>query len=150
MKKFLPLAVLVLVLVGAGAFFGGMKYAEARKQPGQFGDNWQGGNQSGQRGSGQMGTRAMAGKNGMVMGEILSKDDKSITVKIAEGGSKIVFFSDSTEIGKYVSGTPSDLEIGKSVTSNGSANADGSINAESIQLRNVFLRQPGSGSPVRP
>jgi len=38
-----------------------------------------------------------AGRQG-VNGEILSKDDSIITIKLLDGGSKMVFFSDKTEV----------------------------------------------------
>jgi len=48
---------------------------------------------------------------------------------------KLFFFSDSTEITKSVVGALSDLEIGKNITVNDTVNSDGSITAQSIQLR---------------
>ena len=48
---------------------------------------------------------------------------------------QIVFFSDFTEVGKFVNGTSSDLEIGKTVIINGKINDDGSVAAQSIQLQ---------------
>lgn len=132
MKKTLLIIVGVAALVGTIAFFGGMKYAESKNPRRQFsvtglqnvGGQFRANGQGGQRG------------NGFVVGEVLAKDDKSITVKLPDGGSKIIFFSDSTEIMKSVNGATSDLEIGKTVNVNGSSNSDGSITAQSIQLRN--------------
>lgn len=40
----------------------------------------------------------MGGAAAFVRGEIIDKDEMSITVKLVEGGSKLVFYSDSTQI----------------------------------------------------
>ena len=144
MKKLLSVAVTVAVLVGGGAFYGGMKYAQSKSR-GNFanltpeqrqqrlqgtGANISGGFRSGQGRGGTSG--------GFTAGEIISKDDKSITIKLQDGGSKIVFYSDTTEVGKSVSGTIVDLKVGETVTTSGTANSDGSITAQSIQIRPAF------------
>ena len=134
MNKSIVIIIAVTLIVGAGAFYGGMKYAENKATAGwqqrtqQFSGNagagFSGGTGGGQRGGG-----------GFISGEILSKDDKSVTVKLQDGGSKIVFLSDSTKITKSTDGALSDLEAGKNVSVNGAANPDGSITAQTIQLR---------------
>jgi len=58
-----------------------------------------------------------------------------MTVKTKDGGSKIVYFSDSIEIGKTTSGSSADLENGKQVMINGKANQGGSFTAQNIQIR---------------
>ena len=127
-KKLLPI-ILAIIVVGAGAFYGGMKYQESkivkeRQQTfQQFGANATGGSRvSGRTNSNMLG------------GEIIAKDDKSITIKLSDGGSKIVFFSDSTKITKSAEGSMNDLEISKTVFVGGKQNADGSFTAETIQL----------------
>jgi hypothetical protein len=72
---------------------------------------------------------------GFVFGEIIAKDDTSITIKFQDGSSRIVFYADSTEVGKFENGSLNDLEVGKSVTVTGKTNSDGSITAQSIQIR---------------
>src|SRR3989338_2216675 len=148
MNKLIAIVIATAVVVGGGAFFGGMKYAESKSPRGRVsqadlqnlspeerqqrlqelganaGAGFRGGAGGGQRGG-----------SGFTAGEIISKDDKSITVKLSDGGSKIVFLSDSTTVSKMTDGTKSDLEIGKQVTVNGSTNSDGSVTAQSIQLR---------------
>lgn len=94
----------------------------------------------------QMGTAGIGFRGGRegsgASGEIISKDDKSVTVKLQDGGSKIIFFSDTTEVGKFVDGTSNDLEIGKTVIVSGTTNSDGSITAQSIQMRPEIPIQP--------
>lgn len=131
------LIVAAIVIAGA-SFYGGMMYGKSSARPAN-GGNFQRNGQFAANGNGQGGFRRGAGgpggMGGFTAGEILSKDDKSITVKLRDGGSKIVFYSDSTMVGKMVDGTAADLEVGKEVMIAGSANSDGSINAQSIQLR---------------
>ena len=59
-----------------------------------------------------------------------------------DGGSKIVFFSNSTEISKMTDGLIDDIEIGKQVMVGGDQNSDGSYTAETIQLSPRVI-QPG-------
>ncbi|OQA36365.1 MAG: hypothetical protein BWY53_00570 [Parcubacteria group bacterium ADurb.Bin326] len=143
MKKFIPLIVLVAIVIAAASFFGGMQYANAKGPQSGRGDFQNG---SGlQNRSFANGDKQMEARNNMAMGEILSKDDQSLTIKLTNGGSKIVFFSSSTEIGKEVSASIQDLEVGKAVTASGAANDDGSIVAKTIQLRDSLPLMNGQG-----
>jgi len=131
-NKIVSVAVLVAVVVGAGAFYGGMQYQKsiAAKTASSGRQQFAGGGQGG------MGRRGAGGQNGgFVGGDIISKDDKSITVKSRDGGSKIVFLSQSTSVGKTVAGASSDLTVGEQVVVNGTANSDGSVTAQNIQIR---------------
>lgn len=114
----------ILVAVGGGAFYGGIVYGQSHRGnvnfPGQQGVSIRSNRQGG------------AGFNS---GEIISKDDKSITIKLMNGGSKIIFFSSTTEVGKFVTGTTNDLAAGNTVMVQGQANQDGSVTAQSIQIR---------------
>ncbi|MFA5413634.1 MAG: hypothetical protein WC348_03785 [Patescibacteria group bacterium] len=135
MKNFLPIFIAIVIIVGGGAFYGGMKYGENKKISGArdgFADfkNFPSG--------GQARLGSPGGKVGGVNftnGEIISTDDKSVTIKLPDGGSKIIFFSDSTKITKSLEGTAADLVAGETIAANGTANQDGSITAETIQLR---------------
>lgn len=131
MKKIFIIAVVGAVIIAGGAFYGGMQYSKSQTKSG-FNQRMQG-FQPNDRTDGKI--------NSMTIGEILLKDEKSITVKLQDGGSKIILFSDATNIGKYVNGNKDDLIVGESVTVNGTTNSDGSITAQSIQIRPTV--QPG-------
>ncbi len=135
MNKLVTGIIITAVIVGGAGFYGGMKYGQNKAQANimsAFQSRRQGG-AGGQFGGGQRGG-ANAGMNG-ASGEILSKDDKSITLKLRDGGSKIVLISDSTAVAKTVSGTAQDLSVGQQVMVFGSTNSDGSITAQVVQLR---------------
>ncbi len=88
------------ILVAGIAFYAGDKVGGAHAQTtggrGMF---------SSQGGFGGM--RGMRGGN-FASGDIISKDSTSITVKLQDGGSKIIFFATSTPISKSVSGEQCD------------------------------------------
>ncbi len=71
----------------------------------------------------------------MINGEIIKKDDKSITVKANDNSSKIIYFSASTTISKFAEGSKNDLQIGDNIMANGTSNSDGSVVAQMIQMR---------------
>lgn len=71
---------------------------------------------------------------GMNSGEIISKDETGVTIKLQDGGSKIILISQSTSINKSTAGSKEDLTIGEKVMVMGQSNSDGSINAQSVQI----------------
>ncbi len=142
MKKNVSIILVTALVMGLSSFYLGMQYAQSQGVGTQSlrGAN---GNPSG---GGFRGRGANDRGNG-VAGEILSKDDKSVTLKLRDGGSSIVFFSDSTAITKSISGTKDDLVIGKTVFVSGDKNSDGSMNAKTIQLR-PFDVSPNNSKPA--
>lgn len=153
MKKIIPIIAALIIAAGAGAFYGGMTYAKSKSPVGVRGagafanlspEELQA--RFGQRGAGGFAGGARSG-NGATAGEILSKDDKTITVKLRDGGSKLIILSEATQITKTATGTLEDLAVGAEVTAMGSANSDGSITAESIQLRPPIS---DAGAPAQP
>lgn len=144
MQKIFLSVFIVAIVVGGGAFYGGMKYqanktTKERQQSAlggqQFGGpaGWRGGTPGSETAGKNLSGRA--GGANLVGGEIIARDETSVTVKLRDGSSKIIFFSDSTEIMKSVKGAVSDLEIGQTVSVGGKQNSDGSFTAETIQLR---------------
>jgi hypothetical protein len=113
-----------LVLV-ALAFYGGMTYGQsmASASAQSFRNANFAGRQGGMRGA------------GVVSGNIINQDSTSITVQARDGSTRIILVSPSTSVTKSVSGSISDLSIGKTVNAIGTVNSDGSVTAQSIQLR---------------
>lgn len=132
-------------MIGSGAlllalvFYGGVSYGKSSseiKTPGEgqffnrdLGDQTPNG---GMMRGGQVG--------GFTGGEVTSIDGKSLTVKLRDGSSKIVFLSETTEILKFATGTVADIQVGGQATVSGSANSDGSITAQSVQLRPQMMK----------
>lgn len=137
-KKIIVIVVVCLV-VALLSFKGGMMYANKNvtkanaSRQSQFGQNGFNQNGGGRTGQGMRG--GANGGNGVVSGEILSKDATSMTVSLRAGGSKIVLYSPTTKVEKTVDGTIADAVVGKSLMITGTANPDGSISASSIQIR---------------
>lgn len=151
----LVITIILVLAVGGLAFFGGMKY-QASKQPsfgrlGQFNGtgmmrNENGQTQQGQNGNGsqaQNGNRQGMGIRG-VTGEIIANDDKSITVKLPDGSSKIVLVGTTTTINKASSSSKSDLTTGTKVAVFGQTNTDGSVTAQNIQINPVTPTTPAA------
>ena len=144
--------IIIVVVVGAVAFFGGMKYQQSQRSSfaggTQFGGGAAGG--FGQGGQGRFGGGAGAGGRGGLRpttGQIISVDAQSITVKLQDGSSKIVQYSSSTQINKAEKATSADLTNGETVAVFGTANADGSVTAQNIQL-NPEMRMKSNSSPT--
>jgi len=130
-NKIITGGVLLIIL----SFYGGMKYEQkklitattaartSRTFPGGAG-----------------GGRTLRG-GASTIGSILSLDSKSLTIKLQDGGSRIVFFSSSTPITKNTTGSLSDLQVGTNVLIQDTQNTDGSVTANGIQLRPAFPQQ---------
>lgn len=142
-KNIIAIIVIALVVIGGGAFYGGMKYG-ASQRPNLVRDG------SGSRAifGGQGGVGARRGgtsADGFVAGEIISKDEKSITVKLRDGGSKIIFVSASTEVLTQTKGALGDLKTGTFVTVMGESGEGGSVTAKSVQVRPAPLVTTSQG-----
>lgn len=128
-----------LIIVTGVSFYAGTRYS-AGNQNTEFRQNG--------------GTRQFgSGRNGgmrPVLGDILSVDESGLTVKLGNGTSKIVLLEGKTNIVKTSSGSVKDLEPGKTISVFGTANSDGSITAQNIQLNPRFgaMRERGTKEVV--
>ena len=139
MSKKIIAVIAGLVVVSGGSFYAGTSYSAAVNGRNSRNASFSSlSPEDRQARFGQTGGVVRAGRNangGLVSGEVLSKDASSITVKLAAGGSKIVFLPASATVTKSVSGSSDDIETGQRVMVAGTANPDGSITGETIQIR---------------
>ncbi len=134
MKKtnLIIIAVVVILAVGGGSFYFGMSYGKSQNTR----PNFTAGNFQGMRAN-----RTGANGGNFILGSIISSDTTSITLQLpGNAGSKIIFYSDKTQISKMASGSISDLANGTSVSINGTTNPDGSVTAQSIQIRPALTK----------
>jgi hypothetical protein len=127
-------AIIVLIVVGGGAFYGGIAYSKSQNTRPSFPGNFQG----------ARGNRTGANGANFVSGSIISKDATSITLQLPNNnGSKIIFYSGTTQIAKTTSGTADDLTTGTTVMVTGTTNSDGSVTAQNIQIRPASVNPGG-------
>lgn len=84
---------------------------------------------------------AIRNRGGMVIGKVVSSDDKSITVKLAQGGSQAVYVSGSTVYNELAEVSAADVSVGTTITVSGTTADDGSVTATSIMIGEM----PGFG-----
>ena len=135
---------IIVVVVGALAFYGGTQYQLSKQSAGrsfaagQFG--------AGRTGTGAAGTRR-TGNGQPVSGEILNIDSSSLTVKLVDGSSRIVLLTDKTIFNKTATVDKSELKVGDKVGVFGTTNTDGSVSAQNVQLNPQFrMGATASGS----
>jgi len=125
--------IVAVVLAGVAGFYGGSKYQQSQMKAG-----FSGRSRGMMTGSQQLPSSGSSFRP--VSGEIIDKDSQSLTVKLVDGGSKIILLSQTTKINRTETGTVADLEIGEPIAIFGTENSDGSVTAENIQL-NAQMRQ---------
>jgi len=135
MKKTIILYLIILILIASGSFYTGMKYQQIKTPSRQAFQNLspEQRQQFLQERTGRVGA-------GFLSGEVIAKDEKSLTLKLPDGSTKIVFLSSSTQISKAAEGTIDDIKIGKEIMVSGEQNSDGSYTAKTIQLSPRLLR----------
>lgn len=128
MKNQTIISALAAALIAAAAFYAGMQYQNSKR--GNFGVFR----------SAQMRQFGQNSNIRPIRGDIISTDDKSITVKLNDGSSKIILLSDSTSITEATSAAKQTLQSGKQVFVFGTENSDGSVTAQNIQLNPQMRR----------
>lgn len=137
MNKNISLAVVTAFVVGIAGFLGGMYYQKS--QPSTQLQYVQTG------GQGRFGARG--GRFGQAtVGQIVSLDSNSITVKLQDGSTKIINLTKSTRIVKTQTAGTTDLSNGTTVAVFGATNSDGSVTAQNVQI-NPMRMQQGSPTP---
>ena len=71
------------------------------------------------------------------MGSVTAIDSQSITLQLANGNSENVFYSSSTPVIVPQPASISSITPGTNVIITGTSNSDGSLTAQSIQVRNA-------------
>lgn len=144
MKTNQIISVVVLVIIASAAsFFAGTKYQQT-KVVSNFRQQAIDGTGLGQ-GMGRGTNNATANTDGtknrgqtpgfrQTVGEIINLDNKSMTVKLIDGSSKIVLFSDSTTISQSTDAAKTDLKVGTKVAVQGDQNTDGSVTSRNIEI----------------
>ncbi len=142
--------IIIALFIGGGSFYGGMQYQKSQmpaagQNPFQRGTGTNGQGRGFAAGglTGRAGMNGASGMGGFTAGEVVSKDATGLTLKLRDGGSKIILTSSSTRVGKMTDGSMDDVKEGTEVTVTGTSNQDGSVSASMIQLRPAGM--PGMG-----
>jgi hypothetical protein len=138
MKNNALITIIIILAVGVACFYGGIQYQKNSMKPSKFGQF--------QNMPARDGNQRRVG--GPVSGEILSIDEKTMTVKMQDGSSKIVVYSSSTKVNKNTEGSISDLSVGEQVMVMGTETSDGTIIAQILSVgTNAFSKMGDAQTP---
>lgn len=140
-KEVIGALVIALLVGGAGGYYGAQKMGRSPEAGARGG--WNGAREGGPRGPGM--NRGGQRGPGFAAGEVIAKDETSITVKAPDGSTKIILVTESTEVMNAAKGTIGDVEVGKNVMVNGTPNQDGSVTAQSVNIRPAGMTFPMRG-----
>lgn len=134
----------IVVLAIVAGFFGGVYY-QKNQSVNSMGKTRADRNDAftQDRGSG-MGMNDRPGsdmRGGVISGEISNKDESGMTIKMADGSSKIILVNNDT---KYTISSEADstkVVVGEKVAVFGESNSDGSVTASSIELNPAMRGQ---------
>jgi len=125
------LTIILCVACAVIFFFAGMFYGNMTKNAASLAGR--GFSSSSARGFG--GTARGGNGGGFASGQVMAKDNQTITLQLPNGNSEVVFYSSSTQVVKPTAASVDDVVNGTQVMIGGTQNADGSLTAQSIQIR---------------
>lgn len=126
----------ITIVTAVVSFYSGRRYQMTHSPQGQF-DRKTSGQFMGSQNTNRAGSgRGAAGMMAMrpLVGEIISQDGKTLTIKLTDESSKLVILSDQSKISKAIVGERTDLTSGQQATIFGIQNSDGSITAQTILI----------------
>ncbi|MBU1104810.1 hypothetical protein KJ664_02830 [Patescibacteria group bacterium] len=136
----------LIVIALVGGFFGGTLYQKKQSSNrGQF-NNLQrgqipGGSQNAGVRQGNVAGFSGAGMARPISGEVVALDDKSMTVKLIGGSTKIVILSDTTKYTKSQDVAKTDLTVGGTVAVIVAPSQDQAVVAETVELNPILRGQ---------
>ncbi len=143
-------AIILILVAAGGGFYAGMQYQKSQNPlGGQFGNRSFAGGNGGQFFTGRGANGAAGGQRFTpVRGQIISLGNNTLTVKQQDGSTKLVVLGSSTTYVNTQKASLSDIKQGDTVMVVGSANSDGSITANDIQINPQQLR-PANPAPTQ-
>lgn len=139
-KNYIIVSIIIVLLTSSAYFLGSAtsknKNVESKiEKTGRMGFSPNGDMPSFDRSNtgGTSGKRMFQGK--FVNGEVISNDGTVMTIKLENGGSRIVLTSQATKFNKNIEANIQDVSAGKTVMITGESNPDGSMIANNIQIK---------------
>ena len=149
MNKTIIIAGIAVIIAGVGGFFGGKYYqaSQTTNRLAQFAGRQAGQGSTFYRRFGQGDQRGQS--MNIVRGQVINTDMNSITLKLSDGSTKIIVVGTSANIYQSTKGTLSDLKTGDILNVFGTANSDGSVTAQDIQINPIMQRLMPSGTSTK-
>jgi len=143
MKQATVISLILMICSASAGFFGGMKYSDYQRMQGRGAANRQFPNGANNQ---MTGRNWSAGRP--IIGDVLNKDETSITVKNQDGGSTLIMLTNATTYSKTIEVTVEDVSVGSKVGIFGTTNSDKSITAQNIQLNPQFRMGSGNNQQI--
>ncbi|MGB9848189.1 MAG: hypothetical protein ACPLKV_03245 [Minisyncoccia bacterium] len=125
--------VIILIVAVIISFYGGMKYQQNKSVTINQTANARNFNRFGVNGNATNSLNFL--RQQIIIGEIIAKDDQTLTIKLPNGGSQIVVYSNVTKVEKNEPAKLSDLKVGQNVMISTQSVDQKTLSATSIQIR---------------